>query len=191
MSTTAAKMTVEEFLTLPDDPDVHRELIHGEIVDQPVSTRNPRYAGAVAEVPFVLRAWIGECSVKHAYAGSGEVRSRLPNSIDTTVGIDVGLFIGDDLPRQVEEDMFMSDSPILAVEVLSASDTHDSASTKIRLYLDSGVSRVWIADPDFCTVTVCRANQEPQLRNSDERIGEDLALPDFSADAAACFSQLK
>ena len=44
MSTSTSRMTVEEFLALPDDPNVRRELIHGELREDTVTTRNPRHA---------------------------------------------------------------------------------------------------------------------------------------------------
>ena len=40
-------MTVEEFLALPDNPAMRRELIYGEVREEAATTRNPRHAGCV------------------------------------------------------------------------------------------------------------------------------------------------
>jgi Uma2 family endonuclease len=173
-------MTVEEFLTLPDDPNVRRELIYGEIREESVTTRNPRHAGCVTKLATALENWQITSNIPHVYIGTGDVRCRLPNTDSTLVGIDVGVFIGGEVIRQVEEESMLSVAPVLAVEVLSSTDTHQSVREKIRLYLSAGVAQVWIADPDFHVVTVYRRDRQPCSRNSDEVLTGDPELAGFN-----------
>ena len=188
MSITATRMTVEEFLALPDDASVRRELIHGEIREETVTTRNPRHAGCVGLITHALHTWLANTDIKDAWIGTGDVRCRLPGQEETLVGIDVAVFIGENVRRQVADESHLNMAPVLAVEVLSSSDTHESVREKIRLYLVAGVAQVWIADPDFHVITTYRNDQQPVLRNSDEVLQGDPELRGFSVRVAALFS---
>ncbi len=189
MSTSTSRLTVEEFLALPDDPNVRRELIHGEVREENVTTRNPRHAGCVTKLATALENWRNASNTQHVYIGTGDVRCRLQNTDQTLVGIDVGVFVGSEAIRQVTEDSLLTVAPVLAVEVLSSTDTHESVREKIRLYLAAGVAQVWIADPDFHVISVYRSDRQPQSRNSDEVLTGDPELPGFSVSVASLFSR--
>ena len=103
------------------------------------------------------------------------------------MGIDVGVFIGNEVIRQVSEDSQLTVAPIVAVEVLSSTDTHQSVREKIRLYLAAGVAQVWIADPDFHVISVYRSDRQPQSRNSDEILTGDPELQSFFVSVASLF----
>ena len=187
MSTNTSQMTVEEFLALPEDSNVRRELIRGELREELVTTRNPRHAGCVTKLATALENWRIASKAFDAYVGTGDVRCRLPNSSQTLVGIDIGVFVGDKVNHQVTEDSLLTVAPEIAVEVLSSTDTHDSVREKIRLYLAAGVAQVWIADPDFHVVSVYRNDRQPQSRNSDEVLTGGPELPGFSVSVASLF----
>lgn len=188
MSTSTSRMTVEEFLALPDDPNVRRELIHGELREETVTTRNPRHAGCVTKLAAALENWRTASKLEHVYIGTGDVRCRLPDTEETLVGIDVGVFIGNEGIRQVSDDSQLTVAPVLAVEVLSSTDTHESVREKIRLYLSAGVAQVWIADPDFHVVTVYRRDRQPSSRNSDEVLTGDPELAGFNVRVVSLFN---
>ena len=188
MSTSTSRMTVEEFLALPDDPNVRRELIYGELREETVTTRNPRHAGCVGLITHALHSWLAQSETSDVYIGTGDVRCRLPNTEETLVGIDVGVFIGNEVIRQVSEESQLTVAPVLAVEVLSSTDTHQSVREKIRLYLSAGVAQVWIADPDFHVVTVYRRDRQPCSRNSDEVLTGDPELAGFYVRVASLFN---
>jgi len=187
MSTSISRMTVDEFLALPDDPSVRRELIHGELREEPVTTRNPRHAGCVTKLATALENWRIASKLRNVFIGTGDVRCRLPNANQTVVGIDVGVFIGDEVVRQASEDSLLTVAPVIAVEVLSSTDTHQSVREKIKLYLAAGVAQVWIADPDFHVISVYRSDRQPQSSNSDEVLTGDTELPGFSVGVASLF----
>ena len=189
MSISTTRMTVEEFLALPDDPNVRRELIRGELREESVTTRNPRHAGCVGLITYALHAWLATSKIPDVYIGTGDVWCRLPNTGSTLVGIDVGVFIGSEVIRQVEKDTLLSVAPVLAVEVLSSSDTHESVREKIRVYLAAGVAQVWIADPDFHVISVYRSDRQPQSRNLDEVLTGDPELAGFNVRVASLFNR--
>jgi Uma2 family endonuclease len=84
----------------------------------------------------------------------GEVRCRLATDPDLIVGVDVVFYEGKEAVRQCEEDSFFDGPPVVAVEVLSPTDTHEGVTDKIRRYLTTGTKQVWIADPDLQTLTI-------------------------------------
>lgn len=187
MSTSTSRMTVEEFLALPDAPEVRRELIYGELREERVTTRNPRHAGCVTKLAAALENWSVASGIPNVYIGTGDVRCRLPDVEQSLVGIDVAVFIGAKAIRQVSEESFLNVAPVVAVEVLSSTDTHESVREKIRLYLAAGVAQVWIADPDFHVISVYRSDRQPHSRNSDEVISGEPELPGFSVPVASLF----
>lgn len=187
MSTSTSRMTVEEFLALPDDPGVRRELIYGELREETVTTRNPRHAGCVGLISHALHSWSAANKVADVFIGTGDVRCRLPNADQSLVGIDVGGFMGDEVIHQASEDSLLTIAPVVAVEVLSSTDTHQSVREKIKLYLAAGVAQAWIADPDFHVISVYRSDRQPQSRNSDEILTGNPELSGFSVNVASLF----
>lgn len=65
MSTSTSRLTVEEFLALPEDPNVRRELILGELREETVTTRNPRHAGCVTKLATALENWRNASNTQH------------------------------------------------------------------------------------------------------------------------------
>jgi len=187
MSTSTSRMTVEELLALPDAPEIRRELIYGELREEQVTTRNPRRAGCVGLITHALHAWLQQSAVSSVYIGTGDIRVRLPNVEQSLVGTDVGVFIGAEAIRQVVEESFLNVAPVVAVEVLSSTDTHESVREKIRLYLAAGVAQVWIADPDFHVISVYRSDRQPQSKNSEEVLSGEPELTGFNAPVASLF----
>lgn len=187
MSTSTSRMTVEEFLALPDAPEMRRELIYGQLREESVTTRNPRHAGCVTKLAAALENWRVASGISDVYIGTGDVRVRLPNVEQSLVGIDVGVFIGAEAIRQVSEKAFLNLAPVVAVEVLSSTDTHESVREKIRLYLAAGVAQVWIADPDFHVISVYRSDRQPQSRNSEEILSGEPELSGLNVSVASLF----
>jgi len=191
MSVDTAKMTIEEFLALPEEPGVRRELIRGELREERgehVTTRSPRHAFCTNQFSRLLGNWVAENSVSTAFVGNGDIRCRLPDADSTLVGIDVALFMGDDVLRQAAEDSFIASAPVIAVEVWSGSDTQEAVVEKIRLYLSAGVKQVWQADPSFRTVAVHHTGVQPVTFNADETLTGGDDLPGFSVPVASLFA---
>jgi Uma2 family endonuclease len=80
-------------------------------------------------------------------------------------------------------------APVLAVEVLSSMDTHESVREKIRVYLAAGVAWVWVADPDFHVISVYRSDRQPQSPNSGEILTGDPELPGLSVSVVTLFTR--
>jgi Uma2 family endonuclease len=69
-------------------------------------------------------------------------------------------YVSEELVAKTGDDARIYEGPpLLAVEILSPSDTHEDIASRITLYLRAGCA-VWIIDPDVQTVTVYRSGQQ-------------------------------
>jgi Uma2 family endonuclease len=66
--------------------------------------------------------------------------------------------------------------PDLVVEVESPGDDPYQTEAKVRLYLEAGVSLVWLVRPYSRTVEVHRKNEKPRLLTEDEELEGDPVL---------------
>ena len=109
----------------------------------------------------------------------GEAGVRLTRDPDTTVGIDVVYVSADVLARQTDETTLIEGVPLLAVEILSPSDTVDEINEKLDTYLAAQVSLVWIIDPYRRTAMVYRPHGPARLVTEEQELSGDPILPGF------------
>jgi Uma2 family endonuclease len=172
-------ITTEELFALPDD-GIERDLIRGELREYPVTKRNRRHSKVMVAVSRVLLNWVIVKNIGGEVAG-GEAGVRLRPDPETTVGVDVAYFSAESIARMSVNEPWYEGPPVLAVEILSPSDTHEHTVEKINLYLECGVAVVWILDPDFQTLTVHRPNSLPTMLRSNETLDGCPELPGLSA----------
>lgn len=189
MSTVARSViTSEEMLAMPDD-GIDRELIRGELRERPITRRSRRHSRTTTKVAACLERWLALQKEPRGEVLSGDAAFRLTRDPETTVGIDVA-YISAEIADRSADDAFLIDSPpVLAVEILSPSDTHEDVVEKLQLYLESGTRVVWIMDPDLRTVTVHRPGFEPALFTASQELTGDPKLPGFRAKVAALFAR--
>ena len=77
--------------------------------------------------------------------------------------------------------------PVLAVEMISPSDTQEDINEKTELYLTCGVAVVWIVNPYDQTVTVYKPKAEPVLFNVQQPLDGNPELPGFRVRVAEIF----
>ena len=83
---------------------------------------------------------------------------------------------------------FITDIPLLVIEVLSPNDRMSRVNVRIAQYLRRGVALVWIVDPETHLVTTYRKGREHvTLDEAEELTGED-AIPDFRCNVAELFT---
>jgi Uma2 family endonuclease len=201
-------MTVDEFLSLPDD-GVHRELIEGEVrvvrlepEDDPnapllpvsgakiaMTTRNRFHSRLEAKFAMHLGIWLENQPEPRGEILCGEVGFKLAGTRESLVGIDVA-YASAELVASVDPDepSYFDGPPTLAVEVLSPSDTHEDIVSMIALYLKHGVV-VWVVDPDLHTVAVYQAGELPQLFNEGQNLVGDPYLPGFRVAVSRLFGR--
>ena len=134
-------LTAEEFYRLPGP--VHggkMELVRGKVVtSMPVSGKHGERQLIIAEH---LRRFLARANEGRATVETGYVLRRDPDVVrapDVSVA-PLAALQGGDLP----EDAFVDGPPLLAVEVVSKSDSERDVLEKVGEYLDAGVPRVWL-----------------------------------------------
>lgn len=182
-----ALMTTEQLLALPDD-GVERWLIRGQLREKPMTYRNRWHSRAMVRVAYFLEGWREQQPEPRGSVLAGEAGVRLTLDPDTTVGIDV-IYISAELAARNPDDTTIIDGvPVLAVEILSPSNTVEEIDEKLDQYLQAGVALVWIVDTRDRTVTIYRHGQEPELVNARQELGGEPELPGFRVRVADLFA---
>jgi Uma2 family endonuclease len=135
-------MTFEEFMALPDD-GTDRELIRGVvrvrgIKGNGMTIRNRFHART--EAPFAKRLdnWLDGQPEPRGEVVSGEAGFRLRGAEDSAIGIDVA-YASRELVAAAGPKQLLSDGPpVLAVEILSPSDTFGDVTDRVELYCEVG-----------------------------------------------------
>jgi Uma2 family endonuclease len=175
-------MTVEEFLALPDN-GVHRELIQGRVREMGMKVRNRFHSRVEARVVQRLLNWLDQQPQPRGEVVCGEAGFRLKGTKESLVGIDVAL-VGHDLVARTDRKAAIYDgAPILAVEILSSSLKHEDLVDTVAVYLEVGTV-VWVIDPEFQTLMVCRPGENPRAFNVDDELRADPYLPGFRVSIA-------
>ena len=182
--TAPQRMTVGEYMALPELEVGHRELVEGEVV---VSFPTFAHEQAVLNIAFALKSWI------RAESGRGTI--SLP--IDTAAG--PTSMLGPDLQwwtagRELP-DRFTRPYPAgdLVVEVRSPSTWAIDVGKKRRLYEGEGVRELWLVDPLSGTVLVfARSSPAAGELDAARDLGPDDALaspllPGFALPVADIF----
>lgn len=176
---TTELMTLEDFLSLPDD-GIERELIAGVLNERPMTKRNRYHAKAEASIAYALNAWRQPRPEPRGDVLSGEVGFTLRREPDSGVGIDVAYISPETAAAQSDDQSTMIVGvPVLAVEILSPSDKQEDITNKIDEYLEVGVKLIWIVDPHFRTVTVHRCDGKPEFFTSEDELTAEPHLPGF------------
>jgi len=176
-SPAAKTMTVEEFLAIPED-GISRELIRGQLKERGMTTRNRFHCTVQSRVTTSLQNWVDQQPEPRGEILCGEAGFRLRGTKDSLVGIDVA-YVSAELMANTDATQSIYDGPpILAVEILSPSDTHQDIVEKVALYHAVGVV-VWEVDPDFRRVAVHRPGQASKTFGRDDELTTEPELPGF------------
>lgn len=181
---TPQRMTVEQYMALPEAEVGHRELVEGELV---VSFPTFAHEQAVLNLASEIRAWCGQA------AGRGTVSL----TIDTVAG--PASMLAPDVqwwgPERELPDPHTRPFPLgdLVVEVRSPSTWAVDVGRKRRIYEREGVRELWFVDPLSRTVLVfARSSAGTDEFDAARDLGpaEELSsplLPGFAVAVAAVF----
>jgi len=178
MLTTTDLLTVEEFLSLPEEEGVRRELLEGEIIEM-------SFAGGIHEIVkgnFLLHlAWylrdhpVGMIFSETCYRLS---KYSLPIP-DVSLQLNARL---ETIPKS-----HFQGAPDLAVEVVS-SESAATLQRKVRKYLEHGSRAVLVAYHEEKMIMLYDANGVRILMSGD--VLEIDFLPGFSVPVSAFFAGL-
>ena len=139
------RMSVEEFLALPDD-GIHRELIRGTVREFPgdsdeggrMTVRDRFHSQVQANVTGSLIEWWRTRPRPRGAVVRGKVGFRLKGTADSLVGIDAAVVSAELVASMDPADKMDNGPPILAAEILSPNETHDEIVETVRTYHEVG-----------------------------------------------------
>jgi Uma2 family endonuclease len=190
-------MSVEEFLALPDD-GIHRELINGKVREErdgaglgergcSVTVRNRFHSRIVIRIGQLLANWMDGQPDPRGQVVGGEAGFWLEGTKESLVGIDVAVVSPQLVASTGPQESLFHGAPVVAIEVLSPSDTHKDVVEMVRSYLAAGTT-VWVVDPDFETVAVHQVGSEPQTLDQHQELSGEPYLPGFRVKVSAIFA---
>lgn len=162
------------FVHRPENTDKWFELVRGEVIELPPPYK--RHGFVCVNIGRILGNYTFQ--VGHGYLTGNDSGVLLERDPDTVRGPDVAF---DEDAQHYEElhPKYGEAPPILAVEVLSPSDTFKRVSAKIADYLRTGVKVVWLVDPEERTLTVYRPGGHYTAFTEGQEVVGDPELPGF------------
>lgn len=171
---TRAKLTLEEFLALPETKP-GSELVDGEVVQKTMPSTDHTIIQRL--LSFVFTLFLREFPIADGgtewrciFGPPGEERARLP---------DFALVLRERL-RGIRGDEPFHGAPDFATEILSPDDRMSDALDKVRLHLEFGVRLVWLIDPRTRTVLVWSVWGSPRQFGEDDTLDGGDLFPGFS-----------
>ena len=174
---TTTRMSLEDFLALPDIDERRLELIDGEVCEK----MSPRWGHS--RLAGILCRLLEE----HGYAGvePRAIIARQGNRNPSSPLPDVAYYRNE--PPAEEE--WMTRPPNVAVEIVSPGQSHAEMRAKVDLYLAFGVESVWVIDARRSLVDVYEPESRRTLSGTDTL--QSAAVPGFSLSVEDLFAMLR
>ena len=183
MNQVASKLSLQEFLALPQSSDRY-ELVDGKLV----AKMNPTtpHSRVQKRLLRLIDDWCDE-------TGIGEVNPEwavalVRHGVDWSPVPDLTYISSDRVPLNWDGEGVCPGIPVLVVEILSPGQTFGQMTQKATDYLLAGVDRVWVVDTIASSVTVFQRDSLPQTFWSDGTI-EDQMLPGFVLPVSSLFAK--
>lgn len=175
------RITIEEFAAMANIG--HWELIDGELIEVAPASSRPSRVGGRFYAQFVRQ--LEDKGLGWAYpADAGFI---LFDDRSTVRSPDAAFVSKVRLPDEPKG--FVPVAPDLAVEVLSPSDRMADALSKVAMYLDAGVSLVWLVDPEQQTITIFRPDRVIDVVQGDAVLDGGDVVPGLHIPLASIFSK--
>ncbi|MCC6342550.1 MAG: Uma2 family endonuclease [Bryobacterales bacterium] len=176
---TTSLMTPERFDKLPPEEGLRYELLHGEMVE--MSSANPVHKDILTSLIIALGLTVrrqGGAVLPDTEFAFGESRLRPDLAV---------------LPAEVWKRMDhfkvpVSEMPAIAVEIVSPSESAYAVDKKTGIYLQAGISEVWVIYPETKHLYVHTASEVRHLTSA--AVMESPLLPGWSLPVGDLFSRL-
>jgi len=203
------RVTVAEFMDLPDDGNRH-ELVRGEVRVMPPSKGEHGFdeIAILAAIDRYLydramslgwepRQGIGARNrLVGRVGGELGLRFAVPDDPSMIRGAD-GVYVPPEQLAEVPWDgrEYFPAVPALVIEVISATDRADQVNEKIQDYLDGGARRVWCVYPEQRRIHVHDAHTPVRVvrgesgENGESSLTDDELLPGFALPLNLIFAE--
>lgn len=178
-------LSLEQFFALPDHGK-DLQLVFGRLWERDVTYRNRFHSRVETRINYVLENWLRQQPEPRGWIVSGEAGFLLPTHPPSVVGIDVAYVSAELLASTQDEQRIFHGAPVLAVEILSGSESVEEIDDKVTAYREVGAV-LWIAHPRFRTITVSRPEVDQVLYNASQILDADPYLPGFRVPVAELF----
>jgi len=176
------RMTLMEFLAIPEEAP-YSEFVNGEIWVKPMP--GPLHSSAVVEL---LRLIANQVHGSRRVRVDTELR-HVESEEDRVYLPDISVTLLERFPAEQRRGP-IEVHPDFAIEVLSPDDRADRVQNKVQFYLRSGVSVVWVVDPDYETITVYRPDGPPREFRGEETVAAEPVLRGFALTPGAFFAAI-
>ena len=178
-ATVAPPITVEQYLGFQGYPGLRDELINGRIVLSPQPKAHHQ------EVVHSVELILSEIFKNSGYVVRSNSNIRF-DRVNSMPAPDVFVARKQAWLRAIEEEDYLSEPPLLVVEVLSPANRRRRVQEKAELYLVNGVAHVWICDPKRREAFAARLSGNTVVQEPFETISISEPVP-FTVDAAEFF----
>jgi Uma2 family endonuclease len=174
---TTTLLTFEEFEHLPDAPG-KRELLDGELIELPP----PKLKHTLVQhgIADALRQYAAERGLLVFV----EVGFRLGAGGREWLQPDASV-VTQEQKASADPDGYLENSPLIAIEVISPSNTAETVERKLAKYFENGAGEVWVAYPKTRRIWRHQGLQAQAAIASD--IFTSPLLPGFQMDLAVIF----
>lgn len=172
MTQVKSKLTVEEFLSLPEGDTIY-ELIDGEAVPKfKNDAMSPKFfhSSTAGALFILLSAWAtgrGRVVIEWAIKLTRDKQNWIPVADLTYVSYNL-----------LQEDWLSDEAcpvaPELIIEIISPGQTFGEMTEKATDYLKAGVQRVWIIDTKAKTITIFYPDALPQTKRGTNSLEDSL-----------------
>jgi Uma2 family endonuclease len=167
MVSSTTRLTLEEFLALPE-ADVTYEYIDGQAV--PKMSPKGFHSAVQAALLILLQSW---CQEKGRIYPEWAVKLKR-NGIDWVPVPDLTYISYERLSADWLLDEPCPTAPELAIEIISPGQSFGDLTEKAMDYLNAGVSRVWVVDPQAKSITIFYADAPPQTKKGTTTLTDSL-----------------
>jgi Uma2 family endonuclease len=181
-------LTAADLGALPEDGWLY-ELVAGHLVR--MVPPKERHGYLQAEIGGTLRAYVKPRGLGRVYVGRTGFDLTLPGEpVATVLGADVAFLRAERVPPENQDgDRYVAGPPDLAVEIAAPSQLQPEMGAKAWLWLQRGVSFVWVVWPMGRQVDVWTSGQEvPMTLNIGDTLDGADVLPGFTYALADLFA---
>ncbi|MEM9510190.1 MAG: Uma2 family endonuclease [Cyanobacteria bacterium P01_E01_bin.35] len=181
MVSSTSKLTIEEFLNLPEGERPY-ELVDG----QAITKMSPKsfHAALQAALIILLQSW---CQGRGRIYPEWAIRLKR-NGVDWVPVPDLTYISHERLSADWILDQACPIAPKLAIEIILPGQTFGDLAEKATDYLKVGVARVWLIDTKSQSLTIFYPDTLPKTFRGDSIITDDL-LPEVEITPQQIFQQ--
>lgn len=191
LSISGQKLTPEQFLALPEG-DIVYELVDGRAVSKNEPMSPKRFHARLQPVLWrILEDWCSSPECPKPGSAHTEWAVVLTRKAEPWIPVpDVTYISNERLPVEAMTDEPCFAIPELVIEILSAGQSFGAIAQKATDYLEAGIPRVWVVDPQAKSITVFYPDAPPRTFTGSQVIQDDF-LPGLKVIPQDVFAQAR